>query len=376
MSLGIYIHIPFCQAKCNYCHFISVPYSRTTAERYQSALLQEIKSPGNLRGQEYIDSIYFGGGTPSLIPAEHIEEILAACRDRLFLTEDCEISLEANPGTLTEEKVISYFRSGVNRVSLGAQSFDAGELLCIGRLHAPEMIMDAISQLRENGFENLNLDLMLGLPGQTKETWKKNLDTALSLGIPHISVYMLDLADHCPLQSMVRAGSVVLPEEDMISDMYLETIDYLSRGGYRQYEISNFSYPGFSCRHNLKYWQRDPFHGFGLGSHSFDGNSRYANFSSLTEYVHAVEVGESAVEWREALSTEQSLSESLFLGLRLTQGVDWVKLQEAYGPDCLIQYESGMREQVEKGLAQWTDSTVRLTPSGMLLSNEIFQLFI
>jgi oxygen-independent coproporphyrinogen III oxidase len=376
VNLGIYIHIPFCQARCNYCHFISIPFSQATEARYQKAVLGEMESFSDLPEDVGIDSIYFGGGTPGLIPVEHIDELLAAGSHRFSVLEDCEISLEANPGTLSAEKVASFRQSGVNRISLGAQSFNDAELSSIGRLHTADMIASAIAQLRQGGFTNFSLDLMLGLPGQTTKNWMRNLENVEHLEVPHVSVYMLDLDDQCPLQAMVASGSVQLPDEDLISDLYLETISFLSLRGYRQYEISNFALPGFSCRHNLKYWQRKPFRGFGLGSHSFNGQSRCSNFSDLGSYFNAVERGQCPVEWREEVSPTQSLAESLFLGLRLTQGVNLVKLRAIYGQDCLARYESGMLEFVHKKLVEWTDSVVRLTPAGMLLSNEVFQLFV
>jgi oxygen-independent coproporphyrinogen-3 oxidase len=376
VNFGTYIHIPFCQAKCNYCHFISIPYSQAEADRYHKNILKEIASYADSSSEISLNSIYFGGGTPSLIPSGQVEQILAACRCRFSVSESCEISLEANPGTLTGAKIASFRRSGVNRISLGGQSFDCRELSTIGRLHTPEMIRQAISHLRENGFTNLNLDLMLGLPGQTKESWQKNLEAIERLFVPHVSVYMLDLDDQCPLQAMVQSGTVLLPDDDLVSDLYLETIEFLSRRGYDQYEISNFALPGFQCVHNLKYWQREPFLGFGLGSHSFDGQSRYANFVPMNDYCNAVEAGNSAIEWRETLSRSQTVSESLFLGLRLTRGVDWKELQTTYGRDSLVQYESGMQDLTQKGLVEWADPMVRLTPAGMLLSNEVFQLFI
>jgi oxygen-independent coproporphyrinogen-3 oxidase len=353
-----------------------MPFSEETAGRYQKAVLKEIASHVDSSSDTSVDSIYFGGGTPSLIPEENIEKLLEACRGRFSVVESCEISLEANPGTLTGAKIAAFRRSGINRVSIGAQSFDRQELSIIRRRHTPEMIKQAISHLREGGFTNLNLDLMLGLPGQTKESWEKNLAAVEQLSIPHVSVYMLDLDDGCPLQATVKSGKLLLPEEDLISDLYLETIEYFSRCGYGHYEISNFALPGFQCAHNLKYWQREPFLGFGLGSHSFDGHSRFANFAQMNVYCSAVESRNCATEWRESLSPSQSLSESLFLGLRLAKGVDWKKLQTLYGRECLGRYESGMRDFSQKGLVEWGDPMVRLTPSGMLLSNEVFQLFI
>jgi oxygen-independent coproporphyrinogen III oxidase len=377
VTFGIYIHVPFCQAKCSYCHFLSVPFHGATADRYGKSMIREIQHWGDSGPKnEEIDSVYFGGGTPSLVPAELISEALDTCRSVLAVSRDCEVSLESNPGTVSAEKAVAYLRSGVNRVSIGAQSFDDRELTAIGRLHSAEMISESISRLRTAGFVNLNLDLMLGLPGQTADTWRKNLESIKQLAIPHISVYMLDMDEICILSSMVKSGSVRLPDDDLISDLYLETIDVLARFGYQQYEISNFALPGHRCRHNLKYWLRKPVHGFGLGSHSFDGSSRYSNYSQFDDYFEAVESGRTPVQWREAVTSRQSLAESLFLGLRLTQGVNWNELQSVYGCESIAPFDSGMREMEAKGLVEWNDSTLRLTSSGMLLSNEIFQLFI
>jgi oxygen-independent coproporphyrinogen-3 oxidase len=354
-----------------------MPFCGTTADRYAMALLKELASSVDLcldRGE--VNSIYFGGGTPSLLSAEQISAILDCCRSLFPISQDCEISLEANPGTVSPEKAFALRHAGVNRVSLGAQSFDDLELSSIGRVHTVDMISSSVSRLRAAGFYNINLDLMLGLPGQTVETWRRNLEAIERLSIQHVSVYMLDLDDQCPLYQMTTIGSVHLPDEDLISDLYLETIKVLSQYGYSQYEISNFAKPGYNCRHNLKYWQREPVHGLGLGSHSFDGDSRYSNCSKIDDYFDSIDMGKSAINWREPVTAAQSLAEELFLGLRLTRGVDWNWLRRTYGSNCLAQYEPGMSEFSERGLVEWDNSTLRLTPSGMLLSNEIFQLFI
>ena len=340
-------------------------------------LLKELSSSIDLcldRGE--INSIYFGGGTPSLLPPEYIADILGHCRRLLPISKDCEISLEVNPGTASAEKAFALRRAGVNRISLGAQSFNDRELSAIGRLHTADIISSSLLELGQAGFCNVNLDLMLGLPGQTAETWRRNLEAVERLAIHHVSVYMLDLDDLCPLYAKVASGSVRMPDEDLISDLYLETIEALSRSGFSQYEISNFAKPGYDCRHNLKYWQREPVHGLGLGSHSFDGSLRYSNCSEIEDYFDSVDRGESPINWREPVTVAQSLSESLFLGLRLTQGLDWARLCHRYSSDCLVQYESSLRELSEEGLVEWNDSTVRLSPAGMLLSNEIFQRFI
>jgi oxygen-independent coproporphyrinogen III oxidase len=377
VTLGLYFHIPFCQAKCNYCHFVSMPYEQEATERYIKALLREIGGwdYGHSRFAE-IDSIYFGGGTPSILPECHIQEILAACNKRLQIAADCEVSVEANPGTISTAKATAYQKSGINRISLGAQSFVDQELSSIGRTHTAATIFDAVRVLKESNANNLNLDLMLGLPFQTRASWRRNLETIASLEIPHISIYMLDLDDQCALYSDVARGAIRLPEDDFVSDLYLETIELLSSWGYSHYEISNFSKPGFECRHNLKYWLREPFHGFGLASHSFDGSSRYANKPGIMDYLDAIENGKSPIDWKQPIGTEQAFQESLFLGLRLTQGISRKKLNELYGSESLANYEVSFRDLSDRGFVKLDGDSIRLTPSGMLISNEIFQLFV
>lgn len=374
MNCGVYIHIPFCHSRCNYCHFITTAFRGAETRRYAAAVTREV-ADADLPDTGLADSLYFGGGTPSLL-AECIPDLIGAVRGKFRFTDDCEISLEANPGTISARRLQLLRSAGVNRVSLGAQSFADAELKAIGRIHDSETILKSVARLRAEGFSNINLDLMLGLPGQTEKSWMRNLEMVARLSVPHLSVYMLDLDDRCELQSLVESGSVKLPDEDLISDLYLETIEFLLRHGYLQYEISNFALPGFSCRHNLKYWRREPVYGFGLGSHSFDGHARYSNCPELGAYLEVVESGRSPVTWYEPVSAEQSLAETLFLGLRLTQGIDWGQLLDACGAGRLARYEEALREIAAKGLAEWDGESVRLTASGMLVSNEIFQCFV
>ena len=377
MESGLYFHIPFCRSRCHYCHFISLPYSRLAASRYERAVLRELELHAAARADDAaVGSIYFGGGTPSMVPAEHISTMIQACRREFRVTADCEISVETNPGTVHKAKNEIYRRCGVTRISMGAQSFSSAELAAIGRIHSPEMIVDSLGCLKESGFENINLDLMLGLPHQTRESWKNTLETAVGLGIAHVSVYMLDLDSQCPLQALVEKGTVTLPEDDLISDLYLETIEFLSSCGYGQYEISNFSLPGYACRHNLKYWKREPVYGFGLGSHSFDGNARWANSDTMDEYLAAVESGRGPKAWMESVDENHALQETLFLGLRLAEGVDWSVLQGRFGAQKLAVYEAAVDDCLRRGLAEASGDVVRLTPSGMLVSNEIFQQFV
>jgi oxygen-independent coproporphyrinogen-3 oxidase len=376
VSLGVYIHIPFCLSRCGYCHFISLPFDEATADRYWQAVLQEIASfPIPVEGEE-VQTIYLGGGTPSLLSAEQIEGLLGECKNRFRISEDCEVSLEANPGTLSADKAAHLRKAGVNRISLGAQSFADSELSSIGRCHNSDAIRQSLSTLRNAGFVNINMDLLLGLPGQTRRSWRHSLEAVDNLRVPHVSVYMLDLDEPCALSRQAEEGLIDLPGEDLVSDLYIETVEFLAACGLEQYEISNFAQPGYICRHNVKYWVREPVVGFGLGSHSFDGKWRYANSPHIKEYFDAIATDTSAVCWREQATTMQALGETLFLGLRLTRGVDWNRLQHIYARNDLMQFQNSLQELVAEGLIEWKDSIVRLTISGMLLSNEIFQLFV
>lgn len=376
MSIGLYIHIPFCKAKCNYCHFISMQFDQVLEQRYRKTLLHEIKCLDPSISAEEVDTIYFGGGTPGLIPADHISDILDGCKQRFHVLENCEVSLETNPDTVTLDRASMYHSFGVSRISIGAQSFNEQELKSIGRLHSPGAILEAVDRLRKCGFVNINLDLMLGLPFQTAKSWRNNLETIDRLSVPHISVYMLDLDEPCRLKSEIDGHSICIPEEDLVSDLYLATIDFLTAHGYVQYEISNFARPDFACRHNIKYWRREPVLGFGLGSSSFDGESRYANCAGIDDYLQATESGMSPVSWRKQVMAMQALEETLFLGLRLTEGVDWSRLRNKPMGENLAKYEAPINELCAGGLMERKDSVIRLTRSGMLLSNEIFQMFV
>ena len=377
MKSGLYFHIPFCRSRCSYCHFVSLPFESAVAIRYANAMLRELEhyaGTGSKIGA--VDSIYFGGGTPSILEPNKILEILRLCRDGFRVTDDCEISIEANPGTISKENVQIYRGGGINRVSIGAQSFSEEELSAAGRIHSPGMIIDALSQLKKNGFDNINLDLMLGLPGQTRQSWKNNLDRVVALGIPHVSVYMLDLDEPCPMRTRVEEGVVNLPEEDLISDLYLETVEFFAAHEYQQYEISNFARPGYASRHNLKYWKRNPVYGFGLGSHSFDGMTRWANTTQMDLFLAAAENGQSPRAWQEPIDADRALQETLFLGLRMAEGVDWDDIRRRFGAQKASKYEAALEEWLHKGLAEKVGVKVRLLPSGMLISNEIFQQFV
>lgn len=377
MEFGIYIHIPFCQTRCNYCHFVTRPMRSATAEEYCRAVVRELAAYANAAGKRpAIDSIFFGGGTPSAVPCENVARILECCRTNFEVSPESEITLEANPDTLTAQKADCYRRIGINRFSLGAQSFDDAELISIGRDHTASQISEAVAFLRAAGIENISLDLMLGLPAQDESRWRTNLDQIERLQPSHISVYMLDLHDNSPLFYAVAKKRVQLPDDDLVADLYLLTLERLSSFGFEQYEISNFARPGGRSRHNLKYWRREPVIGFGVSSHSFDRVERWANYSRIAEYLRSVEERGSAVEWRRPLQAAECMEEALFLGLRLNEGVDWEMLRPGLEEPTALAVEAVFRKMSDRGLLSWIDSTVRLTPKGMLMSNEVFSEFV
>jgi oxygen-independent coproporphyrinogen-3 oxidase len=342
-------------------------------QRYTKAVIHELRNASSVNE---VNSIYFGGGTPSLIPEDCIEAILETCRQTFTISEDCEVTLEANPGTISANKADYFQTAGITRLSLGAQSFEDKELKAVGRLHSAGMVLESLNHLRHGGFSNINLDLMLGLPLQTRESWERNLAAIVQCSIPHVSIYMLDLEGATGLLARVKDGSLILPDEDCICDLYIDTLDFLSSRGFVHYEISNFARPGYRCRHNLKYWKREAVLGFGAGSHSFDGQSRYANTGSVEDYCTRIETGISPVIWKESLTAEQTIQESIFLGLRLTEGVDWDHLQSMDSGGILKTYEASLRGLCSDGLIEKNGSNYALTIRGMLLSNEVFQVFV
>ncbi|NWG14847.1 MAG: radical SAM family heme chaperone HemW [Acidobacteria bacterium] len=372
--MGIYIHVPFCVSRCSCCHFVTHRWSPRLAERYADAVRSEISmAAGHVDRKRTVDSIYFGGGTPSLLRTGLVSRTLAAIGRWFDIADGCEVSIEANPETITREKAESYLRLGINRVSVGVQSFVEDELRGVGRRHSAGQAKECISVLRRAGFLNINLDLMLGLPGQTRRRWKHTVETAMRIAPSHVSVYMLDIDDpKARLHREVRSGQCVLPDDDLIADLYAESIEWLSGAGLLQYEISNFADPGRECRHNLKYWTCRPVLGFGVSSHSFDGAARIANVSSLQDYLRSVEAGRSPEETRTHLDARQALEETLFLGLRLNRGVDLNELKARDGKGILAEFESVLDEMSRRGLVENVGRTVRLTGRGRLLANEVF----
>ena len=364
MSLAVYTHLPFCTQHCTYCPFaISTDLSQQDA--YIDALLREIDARAN--GEE-VGSIYLGGGTPSRTSIGHLGRVFARLRERFEVRGDAEISMEANPEDVTSEALAGWRGMGVNRISIGVQSFHDDELRAISRVHDRERAIEAVREAVGSGMR-ANLDLILGLPGQTAESFRETLDTAVALGAGHLSLYMLDLDEKTPLQVQVARGRVALPEDDAVADLYLEAIERLGGAGLAQYEISYFARAGEECRHNLRYWTRGEYHGFGLAAHSFLGAQRFANTRDIRRYI---ERSPDARDFSEHLGADESRRETIFLGLRQTSGILYEDLVRLCGQEGIEWTERGTQD----GLLRWVDGRVAFTPAGFLQSNDfISRLF-
>ena len=359
--IGVYIHLPFCRVHCSYCPF-AISTDIELQDRYVDALVREIRC--SAADPAAADTVYFGGGTPSRTSIPNLQRIVAA----LNIAPGAEFSLEANPEDVTEEALNAWRDLGVNRISIGVQSFHDDELKAIGRIHDSRGAIEAIERATGSGLRT-NLDLILGLPQQTRESFAKTLDQAIALAPGHLSLYMLDLDETTPLQVQVARGRVQVPDDELVADQYQYAIDRLEAAGLHQYEISNFARTGEECRHNLRYWTRGEYRGFGLAAHSFLGERRFANTRNIREYI---DDPEHARNFEEHLGDVERRRETLFLSLRRTSGLDYDQLVALCGQEAIEWVRRGLRD----GWLERHEARVAFTPSGFLLSNDyISQLF-
>ena len=383
---GVYLHIPFCRSRCSYCDFATGMFEDALADRYVNALLSEITKWSMVDSPAAVDTIYFGGGTPSLLNPPQIEQILNAVRERFEVIDGAEVTLEINPASmvsakdnpeerleLSSQKLRDFRSLGINRASFGAQTFDDHELKQLGRTHSAADIPATFHQLRETGFANISFDLIAGLPNQTLSGWQRNLDHALALQPDHLSLYLLDVHEGTPLADQIHRGMRPQPDEDLAGEMYQMMIEKVCAAGYDHYEISNFSLPGLASRHNTKYWSGAPYYGFGCSAHSYDGGRRrWANERDIADYVRLIEGEESPVVERTELNEEQARSESIFLGLRLMHGLDLGDYRMRFGSDLRDEYSAELARLRDAGLIEIDAAWMRLTRRGALLSNEVF----
>ncbi|MGZ7074330.1 MAG: radical SAM family heme chaperone HemW, partial [Candidatus Angelobacter sp.] len=383
MHSGIYISVPFCRSKCTYCNFASGVFSAGQMGRYVERVAEDIqwlRAHAHDLGAaipETVDSIYLGGGTPSLLPPEELKKLFFAVRQGFKVLPKAEVTVECAPGTLTDQVIHTLATRGVNRVSLGVQSFVDQEAASVARLHTREKTLSDIERVRKAGISNINVDLIAGLPHQTRESWEYSLEQAIATGVPHVSVYMLEVDEDSRLGRELIAGGTkyhahFVPDDDLTAEFYETACERLNTAGIEQYEISNFARAGFESRHNLKYWTRQPYLGFGVDAHSMlpTGNGkaesvRLATTDDYDRFFVAADFKASPV------SPEQALEESFFLGLRLNRGVDMERVRKDFG-EAANKFEAIIDEMVADGLLIRSGENLRLTNRGRLLSNEVF----
>ena len=388
MAIGIYISVPFCKTKCSYCNFASDVFSRLVFERYVDRVCADVANARQIakdmggRFENEVESIYLGGGTPTVLDPEQLQRVFAAIRSQFDLLPDAEVTVECAPGTLVPNVIDGLLRCGVNRVSLGVQSFVDGEAAAVGRLHKRSTVLEDIARLRAAGIANINIDLIAGLPHQTAESWQVSLSETVATGAPHVSVYMLEVDDDSRLGRELIAGGTryhahFVPDEEATADFYDNACERLHAAGVAQYEISNFARAGFESRHNLKYWTRQPYLGFGVDAHSMlsssasaDAAVRFSTVDVLEKYVAGSPLQKTPV------SRAAALEENFFLGLRLNRGVDLHEVAANFGERALDNLRPAIAELVTDGLLERDTDTIRLTPRGRLLSNEVFQVFL
>jgi oxygen-independent coproporphyrinogen-3 oxidase len=396
MPAGLYISVPFCRTKCSYCNFASDVFSKSAYENYVARVIEDIANSRQLAVklgcavEENIDSIYLGGGTPSIIEGSQLQRIFAAVCNHFVLTPDAEITVECAPGTLQSAVIETLLQCGVNRVSLGVQSFVDQEAQSVGRLHNRATVLEEIGRLREAGIANINIDLIAGLPHQTAKSWEYSVSEAIATGVPHASVYMLEVDDDSRLGRELIAGGAryhahFVPDEDATADFYERGCELLASAGIAQYEISNFARVGSGSRnnqsrHNLKYWTRQPYMGFGVDAHSMLVSNhyedewqqavRFATPDSLDAYMNRAPYTVTPV------SAQAAIEEGFFLGLRLNRGIDLQVLQQESNPEMVTAWESAIQQCVQEGLLEQQGTIVRLTARGRLLSNEVFARFL
>ena len=371
--LGLYLHIPFCGAICHYCNFNRGLLDAGLKARYVEALATEIARAAD---GSPADTIYFGGGTPSLLAPAEVGRLVGAARGAFAVTADAEVTLELNPETATAEYLTAIRAAGVNRLSIGVQSFDDGELKRLGRVHSADRARDAVRLARTAGFDDLSLDLMMWLPGQSVARWLENVGALIDTGPDHASLYLLELYPNAPLRDeMARAGWSQAPDDDA-AEMYLRGLDLLDGAGFEHYEISNVARPGHRSRHNVKYWADGEWLAFGCGAHATRAGRRWHNVPGAEDYVSRIAAGQGVVAGVRTLDPQTRAEEALFTGIRLTSGVSLAQVRERYGVDAWDAYGAELQRFVEAGLVDYSPPVLRLTRQGMLLANEVGAVFV
>ncbi len=369
--LSLYVHVPFCVKKCPYCGFYSTPYTPGLADDFISGLHPEAARCKGSFDNRLFHTLYIGGGTPTALSIDQFERVVTIIDEHFRFSDDHEFTVEANPNTITNHNLAHMFEQGVNRLSIGVQSFSDDVLKTLGRLHTAEQASAAVIQARKAGFRNIGIDLIYGIPGQTVSRWTETLDKALDMNLEHLSAYGLSLDEGSAFFREAEAGRLAPPDEELTAEMYELTVKKLTRAGYGHYEVSNFCLPGFECRHNMNYWERGEYLGLGPGAWSFFSGRRYGNVSDIHEYRARQRSGLSTIEEEETPGREQAAAETLMLGLRTAGGVELQRYEREYGIETLERLARNAARFVDAGLLGLAGGRLRLSARGMLFSNEV-----
>jgi oxygen-independent coproporphyrinogen-3 oxidase len=375
-DLSLYIHIPFCKSKCFYCDFNSFVCRDDIIPAYFNALKKEISLYGDILGNYRINTVFIGGGTPSYVSAHNIYEIMQMVNQLYYIDEKAEITLEANPGTLSHEKLVAYKMLGINRLSIGLQAIQNSLLKELGRIHTVEEFADNYNLCRKIGFTNVNIDLIFGIPGQSIDDWIGTINYIRELKPSHISAYSLKIEEGTVLGDRFQKGDLELVDDTDDRLMYKIAVENLKEEGYRHYEISNFAKKGFECRHNLVYWKEHEYVGIGAGAHSFINSERYNNACDLKEYIKSLGMDKLPKENMELISERDKMCEFMMLGLRLIEGVDTKEFRDRFGEDVFKVFETEIFNITNKGLAVLKDNFLKLTPLGLDIANQAFMEFV
>lgn len=374
---GIYVHIPFCKQKCSYCDFVSFCNKDEYIERYGQAIVKEIEYKKDMLRSE-ISTIYIGGGTPSYIDENIIRNILDAIKQNYILTNECEITIEVNPGTVTKEKLENYIQNGINRISIGLQTTNDELLKKIGRIHSYEEFLKTYNLAREVGFKNINVDLMLGLPDQTVQDLKESTESVIKLSPEHISVYSLIVEEGTKMYEMLKNKQVALPYEDTERNMYWYIKNTLELNGYNHYEISNFSKTGYESKHNMNCWNQMEYLGFGTAAHSYLNNKRFSNIESMIIYIENIEKNnfEKNIIMNEEQNEEETKKEFMLLGLRKIKGINVQEFKAKFGDNPIFVYMNELSKLVDEDLVIIDDDNIRLTSKGLDFANIVWEEFV
>ena len=389
-NLGVYVQVPFCASKCSFCNFSSRVERSSVFDQYARMLVRELEGwqisfPARGIPQEVlslsVDSIYIGGGTPALLGEERLGLVIGGLRDHLRWSQDVEFTMETTPGSASGGLLVAFRGLGVNRLSIGAQTFEDAELRAVGRLHSADDTVELVHQARQAGFQNISLDLIAGLPHQTEQSFRRSLEATVKLQPQHVSLYLFEVDEKSRLgREVVHGGNryhaTTVPDDDFMADAYEAGCAFLAAEGYSQYEISNFALPTFASRHNRKYWQLAPYVGLGAGAHSFDGTRRWSNQIDVQLYMAKLDVGLAPIDDFRALTVEEQLEEFFFLGLRQAAGVNLEWARERWGASCLGPWEEKIKNLADEGWVVNHEGQVRMARHAYLISNEIFQQFV